>query len=91
MKHFLVTLQIQCGDYQKHATTLQAAHSEDQAMKSALIGQCHGDIEEGSAIWDDEFTIEDVGGEFFYTVDSCEEVEPLHVHILKKYMTVYSN
>ena len=90
MKHFLVTLQIQCGDYQKQATTLQAAHSEDQAMKSALIGQCHGDVEEGSSIWDDEFTIQDVG-EFYYAVDSCEEVAPFHVNILKQSLTVYNN
>lgn len=86
MKHFIVTIKIQSGEYEKTAITLVQELNEDLAIKSALLGQCHGDPEEGGAYWEDDQTIDDMFGTFLYTIHDCKEVPPEEVPTLQKYL-----
>lgn len=81
MKHYLVKVQVQAGEYQKVVTKLVEAESKNEACNIALLNECHSDNPE----WHDGGII-DMGWEFYYTILSIKEVEIEHVEVLKKYL-----
>ncbi|MGO3452454.1 MAG: hypothetical protein ACTIM4_14365 [Marinomonas sp.] len=84
MKTFIVKVEIQAGEYQKHSTKLVEAHSHSEAETNALEGECHGTLGE-NAEWT-KSGIADLGWEFHYSVHRSVEVDPEHVSILNKYL-----
>lgn len=84
MKSFLVIVQVQAGEYQKHTTHLIKAETQDVAEDSALLNECHSVVGDG-AEWVDG-GIADVGYEFHYKISRCTEIEPEHVAVIKRYI-----
>jgi len=86
MKHFIIYLKIQTGEYEKTITTLQQGENEQDATVKAMLCQCHCALEEGAdwLVFGEE--LEDLYGEFIYTVYDCEEVPQEEANILKKYL-----
>jgi hypothetical protein len=85
MKYFIVKLVIQAGEYEKSCHKLIQAESEESADEKALLGECHGSIEDGTAEWT-KSGIVDLGGEFHYSIFSCKEVKAEDVNVLSNYL-----
>lgn len=84
MKHFIIKIEIQSGESQKICTTLIRDVNKEEAMKKALLDECHGEIGV-NAEWIDN-GISDLGDEFIYSIYSCVEVKPEHVDVIKHYI-----
>ncbi len=85
MKHYLITIKIRNGDYEKTSRKLIIAASAKQARKKALTGEMHHDFRNGSK-WIDPNTLEDGFGEWIYSVTDTKRVSPYHAPILEKYL-----
>ncbi len=85
MKFYAVKLKIRSGEYEKSATTLRHAESENEACALALLGECHGSLEDGTAEWVDG-GISDMNWEFYYSVISCQVLTPEDAMVLQKYL-----
>jgi hypothetical protein len=83
MNTYLVTIKIQSGEYEKNSQSLIGADTPEEAGRYALEGECHSD--EDNQEWEAD-GVSDLGGEFFYSVYSCQLVEPEDVPVLVKYM-----
>ena len=86
MNTYYVVIEILVGEYAKDTTSLVTADNEDEAKRSALLGECHDDEEDLE--WSNR-GVYDCGGEFHYAVHSCTQVAPEDVDVLSKYMRVY--
>ena len=88
MNTYLVKLKLQIGEYEKSSVSLVDAATSSIAIEQALQGECHGAIEDGTAHWSDG-GIFDLGGEFHYSVSSCELVNAEHVAVMKNYLNFH--
>jgi len=86
VKFYYIDVKIISGEYELSSASLRAAEDEDEAKRSALLGECHYDEEDLE--WDDG-GVYDCGGEFHYKVRSCQLVAPEDVETLSNYMVVY--
>ncbi len=88
---YFVERSLTIGEYDKSTSTLVIASSEKKAMGFALLGECHGSLQDGNAEFlNDDFTaISDMGGEMVYRIDSCKLVPTEEIETLKKYLFVY--
>ncbi|MGE4843326.1 MULTISPECIES: hypothetical protein [Buttiauxella] len=80
MHHFMVVLKIQAGEYIKSTQSLIAADDEASAVRIAIEGEAHGDLD-----WDDNGAY-DLGGEFHYSMKRVKRVLPEHLDILHAYI-----
>ena len=87
-KAFVVKLTIRAGEYEKSVTKLVFADSEELANEQALLGECHGSIDDGTAEYT-ETGIADLGWEFHYTVSWTKEVHAEHVNVLRTYFDLF--
>ncbi|ASV43971.1 hypothetical protein [Pseudoalteromonas phage KB12-38] len=81
MKHYVVTLRLYLGSYEKHVRHLVSAEDTDKAHEAALSGESHNDdagYNSEGEWWD--------GWDMFYRVVDCEEVTPEEFTILNKYL-----
>ncbi|HDY7901193.1 TPA: hypothetical protein RQK56_004054, partial [Vibrio vulnificus] len=65
---------------------LVLAADEHEAGENAMLGECHGDIADGTAEWVND-GVSDLGWEFHYSVISSKKIEKEHVTILRKYFS----
>ncbi len=86
MKFYYIDVKIISGEYELTNSTLREADNEEEAKRSALLGECHWD--EGYVQWADG-GVYDCGGEFHYSVRTCKEVTPEDAEVMAKYMVVY--
>tara|TARA_B100001059_G_C17517115_1_gene418839 strand:+ start:350 stop:625 length:276 start_codon:yes stop_codon:yes gene_type:complete len=89
MPAFLIVKQIQSGEYEKITTTLVCADSEQQACEGALLGECHSGLGEGADWLEEGQQIEDLYGEFIYTLYSVKLVPDKDLEVLSKYMDTH--
>ncbi len=83
-KHYLIKLNVQCGEYEKTATHFLKAYSEKQACLFAINNESHDP--EGLDLVNEKYWY-DLGGEFAYSISSCEEItDPLEIEVLEKYL-----
>lgn len=69
MQHYLVRLSLLMDEYDKHTVDVVLAASAKDAMRDALMGECHNECDmqaDGRSCYD--------GGEFFYKVLSCRPI-----------------
>jgi len=81
MKHYVVTLRLYLGSYEKHVRHLISAEDTDKAHKAALLGESHNDEADYNSEgewWD--------GWDMAYRVVNCEEVTPEEFTVLNKYL-----
>lgn len=83
MKYFLVKLNLQIGECEKHNTWLVIAKNEKSAIKKAFTFECHGD----SVFLENE--VSDMHGDYIYSLNNCVEITPEHSKILEIYMCAY--
>ncbi|MFT6903884.1 MAG: hypothetical protein ACJAS1_000529 [Oleiphilaceae bacterium] len=84
MKTYIAKIKIESGGYEKDNRLLISANDPEEAGKTALLEECHCEIGDG-AEWDEFGRIEDVSGDFRYSLHSCIEVAPEHVDFVKAY------
>ncbi|MBE0472485.1 MAG: hypothetical protein IBX55_23630 [Methyloprofundus sp.] len=70
---FLVTLNIQMGEYEKSCVKLIIEEDEAKAGQAAMEGECHGSIEDGTSE-ETKDGIADLGWTFHYSVRNCVKV-----------------
>ena len=87
-KVYVVKLTIRAGEYEKSVTKLVCADTEELANDQALLGECHGSIDDGTAEYT-ETGIADLGWEFHYSVDWSKEVHAEHVPVLRTYFDMF--
>lgn len=80
MNTYVVTLDLQIGEYEKQSITLVEALNSESACEIALENECHGDHE-----MEGEYMI-DMSGEMSYCVSTCTEVSIEHAKVLKEYL-----
>lgn len=85
MNTYYVDVKIIAGEYEKSCASLREADTEEEAKRYALLGECHDDEEDLE--WD-HGGVYDCGGEFHYSIRSCQLVAPEDVPALAKYMGV---
>jgi hypothetical protein len=83
--HYLVTLDIRSGEYEKLSRKLICADDEIAAGRAAIESEMHHDVGEG-AEWEDDCNLTDAHGEFHYRVKSVVPVLAPHVWVLQTYM-----
>jgi hypothetical protein len=83
---YLVTVDIQAGEYEKSSEALVYAKDEDAAYTIAMEGECHGSINAGTAEWEGD-TLVDMGWEFAYTVGGIKLIAPEDHDVILRYMT----
>lgn len=81
MKYWLIKLTLIIGEYEKMSTCIREALTEDEAVKSALEGECHGtpdfrEFPDFDACWD--------MGEMVYKVYDVREVTETIFGVLHK-------
>jgi hypothetical protein len=86
MKFYYIDVKIISGEYELSSASLRTADNEDEAKRSALLGECHYDEEDLE--WADG-GVYDCHGEFHYKVRTCKEVTPEDAEVMAKYMVVY--
>ncbi len=86
MKFYYIDVKIAAGEYELSSASLRTAEDEDEAKRSALLGECHYDEE--YVQWADG-GVYDCHGEFHYSVRTCKEVTPEDAEMMAKYMVVY--
>lgn len=82
---YAVKVRIYTNGYEKHTTKVVYATSEENARNDALVGECHGDVDDGTAQWDGD-TINDMFGEFIYEVVNVTQVDDADILVLRKYL-----
>ena len=82
---YLVTLKIKTNGLEKEAIHLIDATNVDNARNAALVAEFHGDFDDDTAQWDGD-GVDDLNGEFSYTVKSAVLVEDKDVATLKRYL-----
>ena len=85
MKTFIITLNLQAGEYEKTSITLVKGINEQEAMQEALLAECHCTEDDGGLDWADG-GVYDLHGEFHYSVRNCTLVNQDHVAILSQYI-----
>ncbi len=65
--------------------SIRCAESESSAGKMALLGQCHGNEEDGTLTWVDS-GVYDSNWELHYSVRSCDLIESEDLLVLQKYL-----
>lgn len=85
MNDYIVKLRIQTCGFEKNTTKIVYATNEENARRDALISECHGDIDDGTAEWDGD-TINDMCGEFIYSVLSVIKVDDKDLLLIRKYL-----
>ena len=83
---YVIKLRISTNGYEKNITKLVCATSEEDARRDALIGECHGDINDGTAEWEGD-SINDMDDDFIYTVTGVTQVDDGDVATLRKYLS----
>lgn len=83
MKHFVVRLELQLGNYEKSTVQIVAADSKTEAEIKALRGESHNDIDRH---WDEDSTECWKDDGWTYSVRSCIEITPVELVVLKKYI-----
>jgi hypothetical protein len=82
---YYIETKIQTGEYEKTSTTLVAADTKKEAQEKALLGECHGSLENKSIEFTGDDAVEDMGGEFIYSIYTCIKVDEEDVETLRKY------
>ena len=94
MKHYLVTLRLRNGEYEKYTSKLVMAENEKEAGKDALLGEMHHGLDEG-ARWDEQADdndepiydrLWDAYDEWVYEVYEVKPVRDEDFLILKTYL-----
>lgn len=86
MKHYLVTLKLVIGEYEKATDTVIAADNGILAGRMAMAIECHG-----HAYWaPDMETIYDLGGELAYRVKGVSELTDEEAVVLKKFLPSFT-
>ena len=90
--YFFITLRMFLGEIEKYHHGVYKAENEEEARKSALIGECHFHCSEEEAeeayeedkddnqIWD--------GGMYIYRIYGCDEVPEEDIPVLKKHLSI---
>jgi hypothetical protein len=87
MKHYLVKLDIQAGEFEKQAIHLVQAENRDAAVMQAMEDEAHDDLEYNDIC---EFW-EDGCGEFAYRASNVYLIEDVgELAVLKKYLHGYN-
>ena len=84
--HYLVTLELTLGEYEKHTQYLVAAPDEDKAKTYALALEAHGPARYDT----DTCILWDAGEQFAYVASDIDKVKPAHLGVLKQYLHVYT-
>lgn len=82
---YLVTLKIKTNGLEKDSIHLIDATNEDNAGNAALVAECHGDFNDDTAQWDGD-GVDDLNGEFHYSIKNTVLVEEKDVTTLKRYL-----
>ncbi len=85
MNTYIVKVLILTNGYEKTVTKLVYATNEENAGRDALVGECHGDIDDGTAQWDGD-CIHDLMDEFIYKVKRVTQVDDSDILTLRKYL-----
>ncbi|MFA0356885.1 hypothetical protein AB4525_08200 [Vibrio breoganii] len=85
MSYFLVKVCIYTGEYEKSSTSFVKADNQKDAADTAIYGESHSPE---SLDWSNQ-VVEDMGGEFLYSIKSIIEVQPCDVDALERYLTLY--
>jgi len=88
MKHYIVTINIRNGEYEKSSTTLRTAETPHGATRAAQLGQCHHNLEHGAQFLPNG-SLEDAYGELVYEPKDVVLVWPGDVATLAKYLPVH--
>ena len=88
IKHYIVTLIIRNGEYEKCPDTLVAAETPEAATRAAQLGQCHHDLGDGAQFLPNG-SLDDAYGELVYEPWNVVLVEPEDVATLSKYLHVH--
>lgn len=82
-KAYMVTLEMQIGEYSKDSKHLVEAYDEDEAEKAAYASEQHED----DAEWDEDLqAFVDCNGEMIYRVVEVNEVPWEDAVVLRKYL-----
>jgi len=84
-KHFAVNLCIVNGEVEKSSLHVVDAQNELDATRLALLAECHSDADFGVE-WEDENSLSDKFGEYYYSMKSCVEISPEHAAVLRTYL-----
>jgi len=90
LKHFAVTLTVRTGETEKSTQHLiKNVESEKEAIKQALLNECHCSIGEG-AEWDscNHDQIEDLWGEWVYSAVRANELTKGEVDIISNVFSI---
>ncbi|WP_394222508.1 hypothetical protein [Alteromonas gracilis] len=82
---YLVTLKIKTNGLEKDSIHLIKATTKDNAGRAALVAECHGVFDDDTAQWDGD-SVDDLNGEFNYTVKNTVLVEEKDVATLERYL-----
>nr|QIM12825.1 hypothetical protein p33_00313 [Escherichia coli] len=82
-KHFIVKIQNRNGDHENSYVRLLVSDCEKNACQTALISECHGELEQLSF---EDGGVYDYNGENHYSVRSCVEVAPEDVATLQRFL-----
>ena len=81
MQHYVITLIVQAGEYQKLITHLITARTIWKAEKAAIENEAHDDLE-----WTSASSAYDLNGEFHYSIQATKICSSEDFQVLKKYL-----
>ena len=85
-KHYLVSLKIQIGAYEKRTEMVITTDNDQDAGKMAMALECHGDARYD----EDAKCVYDLHGEFAYKVDNIQELTDSECVTLSKYVSSHN-
>lgn len=82
-KYWIVNIQVQAGEYQKHVTKLVEAETESQASRNAIEGEAHTELE-----WIGDYEATEANWSFNYQTKSVKPVkDEKDLTVLKEYLS----